>query len=180
MVETSGDLNPLRSAMATLAELDLLEGRPDAALARLVPLLDRPVMEELGVTPLLPLLAWAHVEMGDAARAEAVVAWSIARAAAQHDRITLVEALRVRAMAHTHLARWSEAERALEEGLSVARGMPYPYAEARLLQVYGLMHLRQGAVRPARARLGAAIALFRQLGAREDVERTEQLLATRS
>jgi hypothetical protein len=55
--------------------------------------------------------------------------------------------------------------------------MQYPYAEARLLQVYGQLHAQQGDHEPARARLGAALAIFRRLGARKDIERTEHLLA---
>jgi hypothetical protein len=42
----TGDLQALRLAQSTLAERDLLQGRPAAAHARLVPLLDRPGMEE--------------------------------------------------------------------------------------------------------------------------------------
>jgi hypothetical protein len=59
----------------------------------------------------------------------------------------------------------------------LTRGMPYPYAEARLLHVYGAMHLQKGEPGPARERLEAALAIFRRLGARKDAERTKQLLA---
>jgi hypothetical protein len=51
--------------------------------------------------------------------------------------------------------RWAEAERTLEEGVALARSMPYPYAEGRLLHVYGAMHL-QHVGRPSP--LGAAVA----------------------
>src|SRR5207253_1137904 len=62
-LERSGWLVPLREAQRLLAERDLLEGCPDVAHTRLVPLLDRPGLEETGVTALLPLLAWAHLEL---------------------------------------------------------------------------------------------------------------------
>jgi hypothetical protein len=55
--------------------------------------------------------------------------------------------------------------------------MLYPYAEARLLHVYGEMHARKGEPEPARERLEAALAIFRRLGARKDVERVEQVLS---
>src|SRR5436190_8651503 len=56
--------------------------------------------------------------------------------------------------------------------------MPYPYAAARLLHVYGEMHAQKRELEPARERLEAALAIFRRLGARKDVERVEQALAT--
>jgi transposase len=76
--------------------------------------------------------------------------------------------------------RWVEATGALEEGLALTRSIPYPYAEGRLLQVYGQMHLAQGEAGPARERLEAALAIFRRLGARKDAERVGQAIASLS
>ena len=70
------------------------------------------------------------------------------------------------------------AESALREGITLARAMPYPYAEARLLQEQGQLSLQQDEREPAQEHLEAALAIFRRLGARKDIERTEQLLAT--
>jgi hypothetical protein len=56
--------------------------------------------------------------------------------------------------------------------------MPYPHGEGRLLEVYGRLHLAGGEPTAARERLEAALAVFRRLGARKDIERTERLLAT--
>jgi hypothetical protein len=55
--------------------------------------------------------------------------------------------------------------------------MPYPRGEARLLLVAAELHLQLGLPDAARERLEAALAIFRQLGAGKDVERTEQLQA---
>jgi hypothetical protein len=74
--------------------------------------------------------------------------------------------------------QWAEAMRALEEGLALAQSMPYPYAEGRLLHVYGQMHAQKGEPGSARERLEAALAIFRRLGAREDIERAELALTT--
>ena len=65
LAEQTGDLQALRWAQTALAERDLLAGQPDAARARLVPLLDRPGQQEGLVTYLLPYLAWASLELGD-------------------------------------------------------------------------------------------------------------------
>lgn len=69
------------------------------------------------------------------------------------------------------------AESALAEGLALARSMPYPYAEARLLCVYGEMHAQNGEPQPARERLQAALTIFQRLGARKDAEQTKHAVA---
>jgi tetratricopeptide (TPR) repeat protein len=172
--ERTGDLPDIHGL---LAERELLEGRPDAALARLTPLLDHPGTAPIELTPLLPLLAWAHLERGEDAAAAGVVARGIEQARAQHHRLALVDALRVQAMVATRQGCWAEAQQALEEGLALARGMPYPYAEARLVHVSGALHVQKGEAEPARERLEAALAIFRRLGARKDAESVEQALA---
>jgi hypothetical protein len=163
-----------------MAERDLLVGRPDRARARLLPLLDRPGLQELYVTNLLPPLAGAHLELGEVAEAAEIVAQAIARAQAQDNKLALVDALRVAAMVALRRQRVAEVEQALEEGLALARTMPQPYAEARLLQVSGQMHLQKGEVGLARERLEAALAIFRRLGARQDAERVAQAMADQS
>src|SRR5262245_29193503 len=50
-------------------------------------------------------------------------------------RLVLVEALRVQALVALRRERWDEAASSLAEGLALAQEMPYPHAEARLLQV---------------------------------------------
>jgi len=71
LAERNDDLQARRWASAVMAELDILEGRADAAAARLIPLLDRPGLEECDVTTLLPALAWARLEQGRIDRARA-------------------------------------------------------------------------------------------------------------
>jgi transcriptional regulator with XRE-family HTH domain/tetratricopeptide (TPR) repeat protein len=170
------DLVALRFAQAVLAELDLREGRPAVAEERLVPLLDRPGLEEWDVIALLPPLAWAYLELGDVAQATTVLAQGIRRARAGEQLLALVDGLRVHAMVAMHQQHWEDAAGALDEGLALARRMPYPYAEARLLHVYGEMHAQKGEPETARERLEVALAIFRRLGARRDAERVEQAL----
>jgi hypothetical protein len=88
-----------------------------------------------------------------------------------------VDALRVQAMVTIRQGHWEEATSALDEGLVLARAMPYPYAEGRLMHAYGQLHLQKGEPRPARERLEEALAVFRHLGARKDIERVEQAIA---
>jgi tetratricopeptide (TPR) repeat protein len=167
----------LRAAQSLLAERDILVGHPDVARGRLVPLLDRDGVEEhLVTTSVLPVLAWAYLELGDMDRGAQLVADAIRRARAQNYRLGLAEALRVQAMLALRQGRWEEAERALEEGLALARSMPYPRGEGRLLQVSGEMHAQKGEPEPARERLEAALAIFDRLGARKDAEWTQQAI----
>ena len=59
-----GDLQAQRGAARSLAELEVRQGRSQAACARLVPLLDRPGLEEFDVTHFLPVLAWYKNPLG--------------------------------------------------------------------------------------------------------------------
>jgi tetratricopeptide (TPR) repeat protein len=170
----SRDLQALRQAAGLLAELEILAGRPAAALAHLVPLLDRPGLDEYNVTALLPALAWAHLEMGDTAQAGDVVEQALRRTRPENLRLALVEALRVRALVAMRLAKWEEAEQALEEGITLARSMPYPYAEARLLHLSGRLHTQVGTPEAAEERLAAALTIFQRLGARKDIDQVER------
>ena len=52
-----------------------------------------------------------------------------------------------------------------------------PYAEGRLLHVYGEMNVQKGKPEPAGERLEAALAIFRRLGARKDAGPVERALA---
>jgi tetratricopeptide (TPR) repeat protein len=174
--EGGGDLQGLRFAAGVLAEIEILEGRAEAARARLAPLLDRPGLEECDVTMLLPLLAWAHLELGQVEPAADTVEQALTRARPEEMRLVLVEALRVQTMVALRREQWEEAARSLEEGLARARALPYPYAEAQLLHLGGLLHLGQGEPEAARERLEAARAICARLGARRDLVHVEQAL----
>jgi tetratricopeptide (TPR) repeat protein/transcriptional regulator with XRE-family HTH domain len=179
ITEGNHDVPALRLAQSLLAELDVLEGRPERARARLLPLLDAPDQQDLYVTfPLLPTLAWAELEAGDVAAAAELAGQAIDRARQQTFRLALVHALWVQMLVLTRQGRWQEATRALEEGLALTRGMGHPYYEGRLLQAGGQLHRRTGEPEAAREHLAMALAIFRRLGAHEDSERTERLLAT--
>jgi tetratricopeptide (TPR) repeat protein len=168
----------LRQVQSLLAERELLEGHPAVARARLLPLLDRWDVEEHHVTThVLPWLAWAHLDLGDTEHAARVVADAIRRARAQHYQLALVAALRVQAIVASRQGRWAEAVAVLEEGLALTRSLSYPYAEGRLLHLYGATHVQKGEPEPARAWLEAALAIFQRLGARKDLEWTAQLLS---
>ena len=72
--------------------------------------------------------------------------------------------------------RWSEAEGAFGRAISLATNIPYPYSEARSLHESGQMFVRLGRLERAKRQLSEALAMYKHLGARPYVERTEQAL----
>jgi hypothetical protein len=114
-------------------------------------------------------------------QAARTIAQALRRERAGQYRLALVGALRVQALIALRQGEVDTATHALVEGLALARAMPYPHGEGRLLEVYGRLHAQQGEFAPACERLAAALAIFRRLGARKDGERAEeQLLSTAS
>jgi tetratricopeptide (TPR) repeat protein len=166
-----------------LAEIEISTGRPAAALARLRSLaLQAGAVEQRGLegqraTLILPRLAWSHLELGEVARAGTAIMQAARYVRTGSNPFDLVQVLWVQALVASRQGQWEEAAELLEEGLSLTRSMPCPYIEARTLQVYGDLHRHRSEPQQARVKLEAALALFRGLGAREDIERTEQVLA---
>jgi tetratricopeptide (TPR) repeat protein len=170
-----GLVGPL--AIFVLAERDLLAGQPNLARARLAPLFEPDTPQADDVAPMLRLLAWTLLDLGELDEAAEAASQAVAQARDTGRQVLLVDALRVAAMVAARRGRWAEARGAIEEGLSLARQMSYPYGEARLLLASGELHAQAGQPEPPRKRLEAALAIFRRLGARKDMERVEQLLA---
>ena len=178
IAERVGNLMAASFAHASLAELELLAGQPEAACGRLESFLSRPgVGDAHFVTDLLPGLARAHLAQGDWERADELSARSVSSARTNNNHQALSAGLRVRGMVLTRQGRWEEAQRSFEEALAVARAMPLPRDEAHALYEYGRMDALQGRTEQERERLQAALALFQQLGAHLDAQRTEQALA---
>ena len=178
LAERGHDLALLRAIQRALAEQDLLSGDPEAARARLLPLLDQGDQEELDVTQLLPLLAWATLDYGDRAKAEALLTACLRRASEQEARLVAPDALRVQARLERLGERWAQAEAALEEALALCRSMRYPYGEAKAHYEYGHLNLQQGQLQPARDRFEEVLAICSRLGERLYAEQVERALVT--
>jgi tetratricopeptide (TPR) repeat protein len=158
------DREALRYAHSLLAERELLTGSAAAAHDRLISLLDRPEEQEAKVAPLLPLLAWAHVELGDEEAADGEVQEASTRATPQGMRPVLADAWRVRALLNVRRRNWDAAKADIEASLQVARAMPSLYAEAKALYVYGQLHSANGEPEQAREKYQAALAICVRLG----------------
>lgn len=172
-----GLLLAIRYAHRLLAQRDVQAGRPASAVERLTSLLDRPGLLETDVMELLPILAWAYLRMDNVTRCGEVVEHMLDRARRTNRRVTLVDALWAQLRLETRREQWTQAGAALEEGLALARRLPYPYEEALLLQAGGALHTRRGERAQARTRLRAALEVFERLGARPRAEQVRQDLA---
>ncbi len=177
--EHSGDLQALRWAQTSLAEYDLLAGRPQAARQRLEPLLDRPGQQEGLVTYLLPYLAWACAASGDQVSARAHLHACLTRAEAEHIHLALVDAHRVEAFIALELETLptADAEVRLRRALDLSHAMPYPYAEAKVLYTFGMLCRARNDATAARSHWTAALNILRHLGERLYAAHVEAALA---
>jgi tetratricopeptide (TPR) repeat protein len=173
VTEETHDRQIQEVVQALLAELDLMEGQPEEGVNRLELLVSK---EDANLGLLLPTLAWAQLEGGDSARATKTAARAVERTRRQ-EPVYLVDALRVQGMVLIWQGQLEEAERVLAEGIELTRSLPYPYAEARMLIQLGLLQKQRGEAQQAHERMEEALAIFRRLGARKDMERTEEVLA---
>lgn len=114
----------------------------------------------------MALLAWTHLEFGELAEAQELVAQSTSRALAEHNRLALIDALRVGGMLATRQQRWDEAEKHLGEALSISEAMPHPYNEARIQYLVGLLDMERGAAHRAAEHLTTARSILSGLGER--------------
>jgi tetratricopeptide (TPR) repeat protein len=172
----NNDLDHMRAGERVLADLDLFEGRPEMARRRLEPLLDRPGLAESQVTAMLPTLSAAYRASGDLDLAEGTIQEGIERATSSHYYLALAAALLVRGRLMAARGRWTAAERDFEEAVRLAQGMPWPYLEARGRLAWGVTRGKQGERDAARTQLEEALDIFRRLGARPFMDRTQQAL----
>jgi tetratricopeptide (TPR) repeat protein len=170
---STNDLQELRAAAGIMAEKEILEGRPEEAVALMAPLVEGGAEEDWEVTMILPVYAWAQLECGHVERGSEIIVAALRRIG-ERNRVVLVEALRVHGIALAAQGRYGEAEDAFRRTVELARSMPWPYAEARALYRLGVLLLDMGSPREARSHLDAAVATFRRLGAHPFVERAEQ------
>lgn len=90
------------------------------------------------MTSLLQVLAWLGV--GQKKQAATTAERALTRVRREGLRLVLVETLRVRVRISTRQDRPADADRDVREGVALAREIPYPYGEARLLHIDGQRH----------------------------------------
>jgi tetratricopeptide (TPR) repeat protein len=174
LMDRTSDLIWRRNVERVLVEIDLLEGRTDAAMERLQALMEQPGWKkEVGFLNTLALALLARGELSDA--------WHIAdhamtRAADQKRLPDFVDVLLIRGRVAAAQGRGDEATASFEDALHRARGIPFPYGIARALLGLGCLHLEAGRGGEAREELGEAREIFQRLGAHGYAARTEDAL----
>jgi tetratricopeptide (TPR) repeat protein len=167
LAQQRGPAQVLRFCTALRAECALLAGQPEVAHALLTPWFTGEPMQERTRLELSVLRAWAAVELGgEADDAEAWVTEAVGGARACQMELILPDALRVQALWAMRQQRWQEAERALDEAVSLSQAMPYPYAEAKALYVLGQLWAAGDELARARECFARAQAICDRLGER--------------
>jgi len=171
------------TALAHLADLDLLDGRPQDAVTRLHPVTaDRPLPAAKDLTwdypvELLSVLSEAHLEVGDLDRARAYGECAVDHARRMGAWVQGIRALEVHGMVLARDGHHDLARAAYQEGLDRVRVMPFPYGQARLLLADGLLDRQQQDHAAAHAKFAQALAILERLGADHDAGRLRQAIA---
>lgn len=176
LAERRNNREALRLAQEILAERDLIAERPQEAWTRLQGVWDPTDHQVRAVVQVLPLLAWAALEVGAASEAEALLTQATTLATRQGYQLALIEVRRVQALLAVQQGHWAEAEERLEEALTQARAVGAPYREAKLLFTAGQVAARQGERARSAAHLRAAQAILTELGERLYAEQIDHLL----
>jgi ATP/maltotriose-dependent transcriptional regulator MalT len=178
-----GIVHAERVALTHLARLDLLEGRPRDAVARLHPVTaDRPApaVEDLTWdTPveLLSVLAQAHLELGELDRARAYAGLAVDHTRRMGAWIQGIRALEVYGTVLARDGHHDLAGAAYQEGLDRARIIRFPYGQARVLHAYGLLDRQQQDNGAAHAKFAQALAILERLGADNEADRLRRAIA---
>jgi hypothetical protein len=101
----------------------------------------------------------------------------LAQAEREHDRLSLVGLLRVRAQWQAQQRAWPEAHADIERCLAVFATMPFPYAEAQILETWGRIWWDEGKRDEGRKWLSRALELYDGLGAAGGARRVRSLLS---
>jgi tetratricopeptide (TPR) repeat protein len=174
-----GVANIERAALAHLAELDVLEGRPEDAITRLRPYITSELAWDYAVT-FWSALAAAYLEVEDLQQAQADAEQAVAEARSSGAWLYGIWALQVQGMVRARRGDHDLAQASYEEGLRRARAMPFPYGEARLLHAQGLLDRQRRNEAAARARFSDALAIAEILGAERDAIRFREASNTRA
>jgi transcriptional regulator with XRE-family HTH domain/tetratricopeptide (TPR) repeat protein len=140
--------------MLTLAEYELFTGDPDTAARRLQTIGDAP---DARFSSLPGLLAQALIRQGRLDEAKALLDRSLPLLRTEGLRLSLIDALSAQAMLVAGHHQWSSAQSTLDDALRIARAIPAPYAEVKLLTLAGEIALSRQ--RPDEARQAYAHAL---------------------
>lgn len=165
--EIGTPITSLRTQQLTAARL-LEEGRAAEARSAMEALLADPRLEREQRLLVDQLRAEIDIALGHPERASDAADGGLERAAVESLLVARCGWLRVRAKACARMGREQEADASFAEAVNLARGMPYPFREARILRDWGYALAERGSVDEGRFNLETAAAVFENLGAEDD------------
>ncbi|HZT96900.1 MAG TPA: hypothetical protein VFB34_08695, partial [Chloroflexota bacterium] len=167
-------------ALAGLAWIDILHGRPEPARDRMEPLLQSSGTGRTHTAWMLLILGMAHSAMGDDTLAASMTAQAVelADTRAPSDGYMRIQARRARAIVLLGVRRFADALDSTDDALSIARTMRLTWEEALMLETRGDVLARAGNNEGARASFQAALRIFTLLQAGCHVDRVERALAS--
>jgi tetratricopeptide (TPR) repeat protein/transcriptional regulator with XRE-family HTH domain len=187
--ERDDGLRHLRDALALATELNYLpgivnasellawqeirDGEPEAAVARLQPLVE--ARQKAGRPWYPTVYAWAHLDAGNEQHAATILAAARAQSGTS-SRPESPELLLQCARLAARQGAASDAVRDLEAGLQHVRSIGLPYEQALLLEEGARLLATQGELDRARERIAQALAIYNRLGAVPDTERSNRRL----
>jgi ATP/maltotriose-dependent transcriptional regulator MalT len=175
----SQDSQPLILGRCFLGLMDMLKGRPDAAVERLSVLLDEgnPEKDQSTMTVAYFYGAEAHLRNGNVNEAERLANLSIARLTEEKAVVELPIARRVAGMVAAARGDYDRAATIFADVVTTAREIKFPHAEACALYEHGFMCLRQGDRIQGQRLLEESLKIFTRLGAHPYIERARQALS---
>lgn len=163
-----------RNAEQALALRDIAGGVPLSAIERLEPLVVRDGTQHAGM---LATLAWAYLETGMDGPAGEHTARAVSRAIETANRLDLGEALMIRGRVEVVQERFDQAAATLKEAVDLARSLPHPYLEARILEIRAVLDIRRAEPEHGLQTLSDALGIFRRLGAQPSLDRVQMVLS---
>jgi len=124
--------------------------------------------------------AWASIGLGECfgelgklkdARRELDVAIPVLKRSG--DKLGLAYAFRVLGVVHAKAARWADAKETLEHSRAIMMNLGVPQSEGQVLRDLGRMYLWKGEKGLAKEHLKAAQGIFKDIGARHELEVVE-------
>lgn len=172
-----GDLQGQRWVQGALAERDLLRGDPLAASQRLAPLINQERPQDVDEYVLLPLLAWAALEMAEESHAAHLLELVLAYADMNQLVPATISALRVRSLLNARQGRSDQAIDDLRNALALSEAIQQPYQVAKTHFTQARIVTGEGETGRTREHARAALTILAPLGERLYATAAERLLA---
>jgi tetratricopeptide (TPR) repeat protein len=171
--EGSGDSHTLAPLHQALAEMELMRGHAESAQTSLKSVLARNDVSEKHITSLLPLLAWARLELGDSSGARELAEKAVRRARNHGMHLYLADALWIMGLAASRCGLASEAVHSLAAALELSRSLSYGRGEGRGLYAQGLAAIERSDLPAAKT----GLTVFQRLGLQPYIAKTERALS---